>query len=214
MYNGSRSSYSGNTSSDNMSDSIISSSSEDSIESDTTVISVGSSNVSSLDTHYPSYLQNTRNSFNTILNQISREERRYRESRKIHNAYYIGIAVKTNSYRHDILMSTVISAQSFLKYNFQQIIYYLKRYSLFIVRSPRIHIMQLKILGDGSYSVILKTFWIRLIQRKWKTIFKKRKELLYQRMQLKNLRNREITGRHLYGLNVLPGLYGMLCNSV
>lgn len=59
---------------------------------------------------------------------------------------------------------------------------------------------------------ILKTFWIRIIQKKWKEIFKQRKNIIQQRCYLSNLSIREITGRWPDICLNLPGLKGMLSN--
>ena len=41
---------------------------------------------------------------------------------------------------------------------------------------------------------ICKTFWLKLIQRKWKSIFKKRKEIMKKRMMPHSLKYKEING--------------------
>jgi hypothetical protein len=57
---------------------------------------------------------------------------------------------------------------------------------------------------------ILKTFWIRLIQRAWKTVFKKRKEIILLRYHPISLRVRELTGKWPNNCLNYPGLKGML----
>ncbi len=56
-------------------------------------------------------------------------------------------------------------------------------------------------LETGELIGIIKTFWIKLIQRKWKKIFKNRKEIISQRKRITNLRERELTGRFPGKLN-------------
>ena len=63
------------------------------------------------------------------------------------------------------------------------------------------------ILPTQESVAILKTFWIRIIQRKWKQIFKKRQFIIRNRCCPSNLYVREITGN--WSCN-LPGLRGML----
>jgi len=57
---------------------------------------------------------------------------------------------------------------------------------------------------------VLKTFWIRLVQRTWKRICKERKSMIQRRTMISSLNHREIHGRWPEGLNVLPSIYGML----
>jgi hypothetical protein len=64
----------------------------------------------------------------------------------------------------------------------------------------------------GNESVCyIKTFWIKLIQRRWKKIYKQRQDILKQRMLPKSIREREITGKWPKGLRIWPkGLKGLV----
>jgi hypothetical protein len=57
---------------------------------------------------------------------------------------------------------------------------------------------------------ILKTFWIKLIQRTWKNIFKKRNDTIKKRCHPNSLRIREITGKWPKECLYYPELKGML----
>lgn len=57
---------------------------------------------------------------------------------------------------------------------------------------------------------ILKTFWIRLIQRKWKKIFKERQRVIQERCKLKSIKYREIYGKWPNSCYYWPTLEGML----
>ena len=57
------------------------------------------------------------------------------------------------------------------------------------------------------YTIIKKTFWLKLIQRTWKKIYKKRREIMKQRMMLHHLRYRELHGRWPQKLHYLPSVY-------
>ena len=57
---------------------------------------------------------------------------------------------------------------------------------------------------------VLKTYWLRLIQRTWKRIYREKQAALEKRKQVSSLQYREIFGKWPPGLNVLPSLYGML----
>lgn len=57
---------------------------------------------------------------------------------------------------------------------------------------------------------ILKTFWLRIIQRKWKKVFQERKNMIRNRLSLTSLHIRQITGKWPKKYETLPGLKGML----
>jgi hypothetical protein len=65
-------------------------------------------------------------------------------------------------------------------------------------------------LSGGECVSILKTFWIRIIQRKWKKILVERKEKLKLRKQIKSLIYRETIGKWPSSCLYLPSLKGML----
>jgi len=65
------------------------------------------------------------------------------------------------------------------------------------------------ILPTQETIAILKTFWLRIIQKKWKKVFKERKYIISQHYNFSNLFIKE--KMHNVCLN-LPGLKGMLCN--
>ncbi|NCA21784.1 MAG: hypothetical protein EBS86_11695, partial [Crocinitomicaceae bacterium] len=63
--------------------------------------------------------------------------------------------------------------------------------------------------GDECVA-ILKTFWIRIIQRRWKKVVEERKRVLGERMKLSNIQHREMKGHWRDTCYHLPGLRGML----
>ena len=65
-------------------------------------------------------------------------------------------------------------------------------------------------LNTGHYVAILKTFWLRLIQRKWKNIIKERKNIIKKRFNQKSLTHREVTGKWPDDCLRFPQLKGML----
>ena len=156
--------------------------------------------------------------YNFNVNQIIREDRHSRLDILHNNKYYIGIAVRqTNRNHHNnnkhLLLSSIISNKAFFDNNFTDIIRYLTICSIYNYNFSKIHIMQLSIIKDDGYliySAIIKTYWIRLIQRHWRHVMKKRAEIFNKIRSINNLKYREIHGKHMHGLNVLPGLYGML----
>jgi hypothetical protein len=65
------------------------------------------------------------------------------------------------------------------------------------------------LLGDECVA-ILKTFWLRLVQRAWKRVFAERRQVFSQRMRPDSLRHRETMGKWPSSCSKLPGLHGML----
>jgi len=65
------------------------------------------------------------------------------------------------------------------------------------------------VLPTQETIAILKTFWFRIIQRKWKNVFKERQIILKKRNLQYSLYEREILHNWLYTYR-LPGLKGML----
>ena len=57
---------------------------------------------------------------------------------------------------------------------------------------------------------ILKTIWIKLIQRKWKKVYAERKRVLSERCGIKALMFREVRGKWPTTCSYLPDLKGML----
>lgn len=59
---------------------------------------------------------------------------------------------------------------------------------------------------------ILKTIWLKLIQRTWKKIYKERKEIISIRRRPNSIKHREIYGRWPNNCSNYPTLKGMLSN--
>jgi hypothetical protein len=66
------------------------------------------------------------------------------------------------------------------------------------------------LLESGHSICILKTFWLKIVQRRWKNIFRMRKNILQLRCQPSSLRFREINGHWPDSSANLPTLRGML----
>ena len=59
---------------------------------------------------------------------------------------------------------------------------------------------------------ILKTFWLKIIQKKWKNILRDRKNIIRKRCNHNSLKYREINGKWPLDCIYYPGLKGMLSN--
>ena len=57
----------------------------------------------------------------------------------------------------------------------------------------------------------LKTFWLRIVQRRWKKVFKLRKEILRKRSSIKALQERQRTGKWPIELRHYPEFKLQLC---
>lgn len=66
------------------------------------------------------------------------------------------------------------------------------------------------ILPTQEAIAILKTIWLRIIQRKWKKIFAERKQIITLRKNPSTLYYRHINGKWPKTCDYLPGLRGML----
>lgn len=121
--------------------------------------------------------------------------------------YYLGSCWKQED---KWIMTNSVSARVFYRHSFQDIIHYLWLFSLVRMSSPHLQILQLHISEDGTYNVIIKTFWLRIVQRTWKRIYRERQEIWKKRRNIIALRHREITGNFPVGLRVMPNLLGII----
>ena len=68
------------------------------------------------------------------------------------------------------------------------------------------------VLPSQHTVAIIKTMWIKIIQRKWKKVYAERKRIINTRMLYSSLKRRELTGKWPTSCNYLPTLYRMLSN--
>ena len=120
------------------------------------------------------------------------------------NRYIIGLPGYERK-TYNWLYLAGISAGGFFKYDIQDVRRYLHEYSLSYVHQPTIHILKLHIQYDGTCNAIIKTFWLKIIQRKWKKIYKEQQEYIKKMRNPMNLFAREI-GKTF----CCPTFYGML----
>jgi len=149
--------------------------------------------------------------------RICIEENEFMNSDKQHGKNYIGHALLLHS---KYILDTAISSKSFLRYPIYTVYNYLSGNSIFPTgrwrignNETKIQIMQVLINPKTQeYNVVIKTFWLRIIQRTWKRIFQERQYILRKRYSILNLRHFELRGQHSHKLRSLPGIYGMLRN--
>jgi hypothetical protein len=73
-------------------------------------------------------------------------------------------------------------------------------------------IAQCILLPTGERMCIIKTMWLKFIQRKWKQVYQKRQEIMNNRKQIASILFRERNGKWGSNCNNLPSLKGMLYN--
>jgi hypothetical protein len=123
----------------------------------------------------------------------------------IPNQYYIG-TYKYLEMQDILLFARKIHISTFYKYSKKQLSEYLYWFSgMYISSNPHLEILQVKVDPQGVYSCIIKTFWLRIIQRRWKAVFRKEKLYIKQNI-LSIIRKRERTGKP----NFMPKLRGLL----
>ena len=108
-----------------------------------------------------------------MIERIYFHEQDFLDSEKENKHYYIGNN-KISDNKQYILYANSVTPNTFFRFNINHIQSYLLDYSIFVT-SPNIDIMQLFILDDYTYTVVIKTYWLRIIQRHWKkNIFTKK----------------------------------------
>ena len=87
-----------------------------------------------------------------------------------------------------------------------------RNYKNIILKQPYIRpeIAECVYLENDECVAILKTHWIRLIQRTWKNILNERKTIIQKRARVNALHHRKITGRWPSDCFNYPELQGML----
>lgn len=147
--------------------------------------------------------------FDVVTRQIYREDEHHMDGDKNNARYYIGLC---NTYvsQKTILFVVSVSSRIFHRYSYDNIHTYLKSYSIFQRTHPTIEIMKLNILENGRYTVLIKTHWLRLVQRHWKKTFAERLRVIRRRAQPSSLVYSQQTGAYPDGLHRIPTLYGML----
>ena len=144
------------------------------------------------------------------IDNIERLDQNFQDTEKIHGQYYIG-GIYLARKRRQFLLTSAISPRTFYRYDAHILSIYLYETSIVETqRYPRLQIMQLDITPEGDYCCILKTFWLRLIQRTWKRVFAQKMATVRRRGSILSLKYSEIHGKYPDGLRHLPGLYGML----
>jgi hypothetical protein len=151
-----------------------------------------------------------------IIENIEMEEE-LRETDLMNHATYIGMPIYEN---FGILLGSRITPRTYFKYENKHVCKYLDyaTCSENVSTRPYPDIMKLeitKIRYSGNlecevYSVIIKTHWIKIVQRRWKKVMAEKHRISMGRGSLANLRFFEMNGKHLPKYAMLPRLRGCL----
>jgi hypothetical protein len=126
---------------------------------------------------------------------------------KQHAEWVLGACVR--SYRMT-MMSVALSPAAFFRFPFSTVHGYLSQFhATLAARSPALEIMMVYHLGNFSAFVVIKTHWLRLVQRRWKAVFRERAHVARLRRHPNALNYRQRHGTFPPDL-ALPTLAGML----
>jgi len=130
-----------------------------------------------------------------------------------HNGfYYLGTGfVSRDSHQHYLLLDNVVGIRDFYRHTSAETIDFLMETSTTFTMSGRVEILKLEFTvepnGTLLWTCLFKTFYLCVVQRRWRNILRQRKQMLSTPMVFKYLRGRERGEKvHL----CLPTLRGML----
>ena len=138
------------------------------------------------------------------------------EMKIVNNKTYIGFPLC------GLLFGCHVSAQSFYKYNIDKVCTFLKEMScsdsVSNMNYPEImKLVQTRAVTAAGleytiHTVVIKTMWLRIVQRRWKKLMNERRRIMNGRISARNRKYNEMTGRHLPEYSVLPHIQGCLAD--
>ena len=145
-----------------------------------------------------------------VVDRIYMQDMDFVDRPKRHGNYYIANAFCCGKY---YLLGICISPRIFFRHRFVDVVQYMYEYIIHYkwsaIPNKTVDIIQLYIEGD-TYKAVLKTHWIRLIQRHWKKAFAERKRVIKLRRDIRNIVYCQQRGRYVNGANYLPSIHGLL----
>ena len=130
----------------------------------------------------------------------------FMDAEKLDAAYYIGLPGYL-VIQNQLLLMNSISPDAFFKHDHTAVLKYLVEYSTSRIHKPDVHILQVHVDENEAYNVTIKTFWLRLIQRAWKRVFRERQRIISQSKNPQTIRNRSLGNM---SQPKLPSLRGLL----
>ena len=143
-----------------------------------------------------------------ITDDIAADEEQL-DCEKVQGQYYLGNVFYYKP-TGNIQLSTTISAQTLYKYDMFHIRLYLYDCLDVPLPIPELDIIQLYITPEEEYCAVVKTFWLRMVQRAWKKQFAKKQQTLISRGNISSQLYFALHGKYPQELQELPGLRGML----
>ncbi len=142
----------------------------------------------------------------SATDEIFEMDEDFMDADKVDSAYYIGLPGYLVSQNQLLLMNS-ISPNAFFKHDHAAVLKYLVEYSTSRIHKPKVHILQVHVDEHQAYNVTIKTFWLKLVQRSWKRVFKERQQMISQ-----NKNPRLVQGRTLGNTSQpkLPSIRGLL----
>jgi hypothetical protein len=142
----------------------------------------------------------------TESDAIFEMDEEFMDAEKLEAAYYIGLPGFLASQNQLLLMSS-ISPGAFFKHDHSAVLKYLEEYSTSRIHKPDVHILQLHIDDRQAYNVIVKTFWLKLVQRSWKRVFRERQLIINRNKNPRSIQTRTLGNA---SQPKLPSLRGLL----
>ena len=117
--------------------------------------------------------------------------------------------------------ASAISSAAFFHFPFQDVVRYLRATGVSstvdIIQIEHVHSRTARYGLRGHHSnllftptVIIKTHWLRLVQRTWKRIFRERQQMIMKRMHPNAQRYAQIHGTYPPSMRILPSYKGNL----
>ena len=157
--------------------------------------------------------------YDSYFHEIIQVDHEYMDSEKKTGQYIIGICsgiLENECYFTMTPLNALpqycsgISSRTFLQYPFNKVYQYLFMNSCIMTIKPKIEIIKLYINAEYYNVAILKTIWLRIVQRTWKKIYKKRELIKNKRLSISSQLHFRIYGKYPQGFCVLPTIVGMI----
>jgi hypothetical protein len=157
---------------------------------------------------YPDY-DSESDAEDTVSDAIFEMDEDFMDAEKFDEAYYIGLPGYL-ARQNQLLLMNSISPDAFFKYDHANVLKYLVEYSTSRVHNPNVHILQVHVDQHQAYNVTIKTFWLKLVQRAWKRVFRERQEVINQNKNPRFIHNRSLGNT---SQPKLPSIRGLLVKS-
>ena len=149
------------------------------------------------------------------IDNVYYEDEDYQEQEIPDGGYVLGLCKYYGGNTNDYILVNKVSVSSFFKFLYEDVISFLRSYSLINTHYTDIDLIKLQYTYDNEgsmiYRCVIKTGYIRIIQRAWRRVLKRRREIWKKRCSPKYLIERQIHGYWISSeIAELPSIYGML----